>query len=106
MTTGHLPPGAFRAVLAGVTDFKRHMERTGLLNDEFRVLIPQHVGEQIETELHRINPNDWMPFCEGIHVFADGHMKQLILYDSIWVGWKTGKKVKAKGKPWQITKAA
>lgn len=105
MTTGHLQPGAFRAILAGVTDLKRQLDRAGYDTKDVHVRIPTEVGEQAEREMLAMNPEHWEPFCGGITVFADGHLKQLDFYGNIQVGWRSNRR-KIKAKPWQIIKAA
>lgn len=106
MTTGHLEPGAFRALLAGVTDLKRQLDRVGINGQDVRLMVPTSFGKRIEHELMSMDPADWQPFCGGIYRFACGHLMQLILYESIWVGWKTGHKKKSELKPWEAIQAA
>ena len=105
MATGHLQPGAFRAILAGVTDLKRHLDRAGYHADDIFLRIPTKLGEQAEQELLSMNPDHWQPFCGGILVQADGHLKQLDFYGNIQVGWRSSQR-KINAKPWQIIKAA
>jgi hypothetical protein len=80
----------FHALLSGLSVLSRVVDRRGYHDRGFHVLIPSEFGAELEQEMQRCNPEAWEPFCNGIGVYADGHLKQLILTDTIRVGWKTG----------------
>lgn len=80
----------FHSLLSGFTVLARACTRLGYHSQGFRVLIPTPLGEDLEQELLRCNPDAWQDLCGGIEVFADGQLKQLVIAETIWVGWKTG----------------
>ncbi len=89
---------AFEALTKGVAALQSHLLRLGYDTDEFRLLIPAKLGAQVEAELMGLDPQDWRLATPGIEVHADGHLKQITLYDSIKVGWKLGR-FKEKAQP-------
>lgn len=95
----HLPK-AFNGLVYGVEALQRSLARNGYAYDGFRLLIPNKLGEEIERELLATPAEIWEPYTYGIHVYADGYLKQMVLCDSMWVGWKTrATKGKSNGKP-------
>lgn len=86
----------FNAVLSGLAGLQRSLGRLGYHHDGFRLLIPPKLGTELENELLRADPAEWMPFTDGIQIHAEGSLKQLVVCDSIWLGWKTGRPRKRK----------
>ena len=81
---------AFEALTKGVAALQSHLVRLGFDAGEFRLLIPAKLGAQVEAELSGLDPQDWRLATPGIEIHAEGHLKQITLYDSIKVGWKLG----------------
>jgi hypothetical protein len=95
---------AFKALLGGVEALHRGFDRIGHQHHGFRLMIPSALGERIELELLSMPRDGWMSVCDGITLYADGALKQIVLYESMWVGWKTGpirktRKARKNGKP-------
>lgn len=86
----------FNALLSGAAVLQRTMARYGYNHQGFRLLVPLALGQAIEHELLTTDPESWLPFTDGIQVHAEGSLKQLIVAESIWIGWKTGKYRKRK----------
>jgi hypothetical protein len=84
----HLPK-AFGGLVYGVEALQRALARNGYNYDGFRLLIPSALGAEVENEMLGMPVEMWAPYTEGIRIYADGYLKQMILCDSIWVGWKT-----------------
>jgi hypothetical protein len=87
-TAAEMP--CFRALTKGLAALQSSFERIGHGSDDFRLLIPRALGERIEAELMAADPAAWLPFTDGISIYADGHLKQFIICESIIVGWKMG----------------
>ncbi len=75
-------------ILSGCTVLQRTMTRLGYHHEGFRLLIPSQLGAEIENELLRTDPQEWAPFTDGVQVHAEGTLKQLLIVNSIWIGWK------------------
>jgi len=86
----------FNALLSGLTVLQRTMMRAGHDGHGFRLLVPPALGAAIEHELLTTDPEEWSPFCDGIQIHAEGSLKQIVITDSIYVGWKTGRRKKRK----------
>lgn len=82
-------PKAFNGLVYGVEALQRSLARNGYTYDGFRLLIPRALGEEIERELLSTPVEIWAPYTHGIGIYADGYLKQMVMCDSIWVGWKT-----------------
>lgn len=85
-----------QALLSGATVLQRTLGRLGHDYDGFRLLIPPKLGQTIEHEMQRADPAEWLPYTDGIVIHAEGTLKQLVLCESMWIGWKTGRRRKRK----------
>lgn len=87
---GRADAPAFSALAEGAIALQSRLQSMGFGDDGIRLLIPRKLGETIEAELCRADPAYWRDLTPGIGVYADGHLKQFILCDSVVVGWKLG----------------
>lgn len=87
---GRADAPAFSALAEGIIALQSGLERLGCGDDGIRILIPAKLGNRIEAELCRADPAYWRQLTPGIGIYADGHLKQFILCESITVGWKLG----------------
>ncbi len=81
----------FVALAKSVANLQACMDATGFADGEIRLLIPRRLGERIEAELCGLDPAIWQPFTPGIGIYADGHLKQMLMGDTVLVGWKLGR---------------
>ena len=56
--------------------------------------LPAQLGNRLEAEMLRTDPDDLAEFCDGIEVYADGQYKRVAFYESIVFTWKTNKRTK------------
>lgn len=80
----------FRALTDGIAALQANLLKIGYADDDMRILIPAALGEKIEAELANADPSIWTPLTPGIGIYADGHLKQFTLCESVTVGWKLG----------------
>lgn len=94
---------AFQALTRGINLLQNELLAAGQPAENLYLRIPAKLGERIEAELTRADPQSWLPLTPGISIYADGHLKQFVLCESIWVGWKLGthkERKKSHGQPY------